>query len=64
MKVSCHQHKPSFKELENGKGAARVDTSTVQRGHDPTDPEDDFGITVEGFEYFTFFIYFLGSVIG
>ena len=45
-------------------GAAKVDTSTVQRGHDPTDPEDDFEITVEGFEYYKFFIYFLGSVIG
>lgn len=41
-----------------------MDTSTVQRGHDPTDPEDDFEITVEGFEYYMFFIYFLGSVIG
>ena len=41
-------------------GAARVDISTVQRGLDPTDPEDDFEITVEGFEYYTFFIYFLG----
>ena len=62
MKVSCHQHKPSFKELENGKGAARVDTSTVQRGHDPTDSEDDFGILVEGFEYYMYFIYFLSLV--
>ena len=41
-----------------------MDISTVQRGHDPTDPEDDFGITVEGFECDTFFVYFLGSVIG
>ena len=63
MEASCHQHKSSFKELENGRGVARVDTSTVQSGHDPTDSEDDFGILVEGFEYYTFFIYFLGSVI-
>ena len=45
-------------------GATRVDISTVQRGLDPTDPEDDFEITVEGFEYNTFLIYFLGSAIG
>ena len=36
-----------------------MDTTTVQRGHEPTDPEDDFGITVEGFEYYMYFIYFL-----